>query len=252
MSTASPIRFRCFRCGKLLGVSRSKAGAVVSCPGCSVELQVPEPSDAPEASKDPTPPLLRDSTPDMPPALLDSGTTAPPRSSSSGSRIEPVVVPWDAHPEPEPDPLPGPVFPAIQTEGLTLRTEPLPRSKGAARAKSDAALEPVILPNLVVVEEPSLREAIALPAVASSASSSLRATGARRDDVVLPRSAVVLWSFAVLIGLALAFAAGLLAGRFVWAPRAGGTRVTASPSAGLGQIASEARQADCTSASLKV
>ena len=39
---ANPIKFRCFQCNQLLGVSRSKAGEVVSCPKCAAELIVPE------------------------------------------------------------------------------------------------------------------------------------------------------------------------------------------------------------------
>lgn len=38
-----PIRFRCYRCDQLLGVSKSKAGAVAGCPRCGAELIVPDP-----------------------------------------------------------------------------------------------------------------------------------------------------------------------------------------------------------------
>lgn len=40
-----PIKFRCYRCGKLLGAPPRRVGAVVSCPRCRAELQVPAPSD---------------------------------------------------------------------------------------------------------------------------------------------------------------------------------------------------------------
>jgi hypothetical protein len=51
-----------------------------------------------------------------------------------------------------------------------------------------------------------------------------RAPAPRRSDVVLPRTAVVLWSFFVLLALVLAFASGLLAGHYLWTspPRAAG------------------------------
>ncbi|MBX6313707.1 MAG: hypothetical protein IRY99_12425, partial [Isosphaeraceae bacterium] len=39
-----PIKFRCFQCSTLLRVSASKAGTVVACPKCSVELIVPDPA----------------------------------------------------------------------------------------------------------------------------------------------------------------------------------------------------------------
>jgi hypothetical protein len=42
---------------------------------------------------------------------------------------------------------------------------------------------------------------------------------ARRNDVAIPRTAVVLWSFFVVAALAMAFTAGLLLGHFVWKTR---------------------------------
>jgi hypothetical protein len=43
-----------------------------------------------------------------------------------------------------------------------------------------------------------------------------RSSALRRNDLALPRTAVVLWSFFVILALAAAFTAGLLAGHFVW------------------------------------
>lgn len=42
----APIKFRCHRCDKLLGVSARKAGAVVNCPECGAPLQIPTPEPA--------------------------------------------------------------------------------------------------------------------------------------------------------------------------------------------------------------
>ena len=39
------LRFRCYRCNQLLGVSSRKAGAVISCPRCAAELKVPRPEE---------------------------------------------------------------------------------------------------------------------------------------------------------------------------------------------------------------
>jgi hypothetical protein len=39
---------------------------------------------------------------------------------------------------------------------------------------------------------------------------------ARARDVILPRSVVATWSLSMLLGLTLAFFAGLLAGHFIW------------------------------------
>src|SRR3954464_1402489 len=59
-----PIKFRCFQCNQLLGVSRSKAGSVVSCPKCATELIIPAPDDGSAAEAPPPPPA------ETPPAFL--------------------------------------------------------------------------------------------------------------------------------------------------------------------------------------
>jgi phage FluMu protein Com len=50
MSTISeePIKFRCYRCNKLLGVPARKVGSTVACPQCKAELQVPRLESATE------------------------------------------------------------------------------------------------------------------------------------------------------------------------------------------------------------
>ena len=223
MSTvADPIRFRCFQCNKLLGVSRSKAGLVVACPQCSAELVVPEPVETASPPPSPTP--------------KPTETT----KSSSSSRIEPVVVLWDASPSADDSAHAAQAFPAVQLEPVSLRAEPAARPRPAARpakasSRDDAEAvdvaaamamavpraviasppaEQVVLPVLAV-ESPSLREEPA--ARGGPARSSGRERSVRRDDVVMPRTALILWSILVLLALVFAFAAGLLAGRFLWA-----------------------------------
>ncbi len=225
MSTVPPIKFRCFQCNKLLGVSRSKANSVVSCPQCSAELIVPDHSDPPAAAPGDVPP---------PPAK---------KPSPSNSRIEPVVVLWDKSPDPDPDPA-GTAdsgFPVIQVEPLSLRPEKPSLLRSSSRSRSEdwpettegpipANLRPQASPSpnppprqdaplagVVKIEPPALREEAASVAPAPS----LRESAARRNDVVLPRTVAVLWSFLVLLAVVLAFATGLLAGRFLWAPGVG-------------------------------
>lgn len=77
-----------------------------------------------------------------------------------------------------------PVFPSIQVEPQPLRDEP-----------------PPLLPPVRVEPSPDLTH---------------REPPLRRNDVVLPRTAVILWSFLVLMTLVLAFTTGLLAGHFLW------------------------------------
>ncbi len=38
----------------------------------------------------------------------------------------------------------------------------------------------------------------------------------RRNDVILPRATLQLWSFTMLLALVFAFLTGLLAGHFLW------------------------------------
>lgn len=107
-----PIKFRCYRCGKLLGAPARRVGAVVACPQCRTEIQVP----APEAD-DPQPPELAflgsekvavepdfsaivappgDS--DVPPILIDApapGTTTTPAPRAPDVVLPPgVVMAW--------------------------------------------------------------------------------------------------------------------------------------------------------------
>ena len=49
---SAPMKIRCYQCGQLLGVSRSKAGRVISCPKCASELTIP-PLDALEIVEPP-------------------------------------------------------------------------------------------------------------------------------------------------------------------------------------------------------
>lgn len=229
MATAPPIKFRCFGCNKLLGVSRSKAGSIVACPHCAAELIVPDPSEAPPS-----------------PEPVAPGPAPPP--SSSGDRTEPAVVPWDVVAPPGPSEAPEPDFPILQLEPLSLRPDPPARLRTALRPRPlpepERAREPerVPLPRPapdppppeapepasvvvelgptippLVIEPPPLRDELA-PRVAGHPS---REAASRRNDLVLPRTVVVLWSFLVLLAIVFAFAGGLLAGRFLWAPGLG-------------------------------
>jgi DNA-directed RNA polymerase subunit RPC12/RpoP len=165
MSSAA-IKFRCSRCSQLLGASRSKVGAVISCPKCRAELIVPDPADGPPAGADL--PVEPD-----PAQVLRELINFAPESPSPVPELRgdvPVVVPV---------PLPFTVplaAPAVETPE-------------------------VVVPS-IQLEPPSIAPA--------------RGTVSRHRDVVMPRTAVVAWSLFVLLALLAAFAAGLLAGHFLW------------------------------------
>ena len=210
MSTAMPIKFRCFRCNRLLGVSATKAGAVVACPHCAAELIVPGTDDEPEA--------------DLAAAATAASVVTPKDAASS--RIAPAVVPWDApgadrEVTPDGDSAAGSAFPALRIDPEPLRSEPAARGYSKPRPGPPPE-EPIVMPAIAMTP-PTLREE-ATPRTPSGGLG--RRDVPRRDDVVLPRAAVILWSFVVLIGLVSAFGAGLLAGRFLWAP---GVPIAAGP-----------------------
>ena len=216
---SAPIRFRCFECNQLLGVTRSKAGTVVSCPKCATELIVPEPEDevipprAPEiATSTIEPPRPTAPKPPAEPGL-DSGISSElPDIRPEDIRVRSGVVPVSPPPytyrppgsEPEPalQATPEPAF-----EPISPRT----------------VVESIVVPPISFARpEPSVVEATVVPPIQTE--ERLRPDPIRRAlappprsrDLVIPRSVVTAWSLFVLLALAMAFLAGLLAGHFVW------------------------------------
>ena len=100
---AMPIRFRCAYCNQLMGISRKKAGSVVSCPTCSGKVVVPAAEPTPEnpPAKAPEPSAFERQ--DFDAALFNprAGNTPtaagkpPPRPPSPRQdfEVQPVVLP---------------------------------------------------------------------------------------------------------------------------------------------------------------
>lgn len=196
------LTFRCPQCQKLLRASVKRAGTTVLCPRCQSALIVPgHPSDeeAPDGSGPPT-------------FGVDPG----------GLSDEPTLQTM----------IPGLAF---EPERFSLRSEDSDRGlRVPDRGRERARAEP---PAATAAAAPAVDEPAPGPAPAPSEEPSSPADegwdagpvrieghpsllspdpGARRDDVVMPRAAVLLWSFAMLLGLVMAFTAGLLAGHFLW------------------------------------
>jgi hypothetical protein len=209
----NPIKFRCYKCNQLLGVSRSKLGTVVACPKCATELQVPDPEDAsasPPGSSSPAPAPIPETTSAFLSAL-EAGLPVEGSDSRVEIELEPepelVLEPEpEAEPEPipripptrAPEPLPPPVLP--EPELVPVRSPA--QEFGAARnsVRPPAPVEPLVAG--IRVEPPSLV--------------SERTPVVRSRDLVLPRAVVAFWSLFVLLALILAFLAGLLSGHYVW------------------------------------
>ena len=219
---AGPIKLRCGGCNQLLGVARSKAGSIVACPKCAIELLVP-------FDDDPAPPSApRDAEPAPPSANLGINlgeTFAAPVSgipldflniSPEDIRVEPGVRELHPYPsaasrkievEPERKLPEGPAEPS--GDEFELETGPPP-------APGVAVEKPVPKPNptTVNVEEPA-GPPIRLDAPVSAPRPS-RSVILKPRDLVIPRSVVASWSILVLAAVGFAFAAGLLIGHYVW------------------------------------
>ncbi|GAC1469713.1 MAG: hypothetical protein NVSMB9_13840 [Isosphaeraceae bacterium] len=205
--TANPLKFRCYRCQQLLGVSRSKAGAVVACPKCSAELLVPEPPEAVPVETG-----VSQEKPDTG-LSLDFLDIRP-----EDIRVEPGFAP--ARPDPETNrtdrreggtssDLAGAPVAGLDPSGegnrtgSTLPSSPLP---GASERTT---------PSFPVeTREPTLPP-IQLDGPTTTGRSRPR-VDPRAHDLILPRSVVASWSLLVLLAVVFAFVAGLLAGHHVW------------------------------------
>jgi hypothetical protein len=178
--------FRCGECNRLLGVSRSRIGTTVTCPKCGTDLVVPDPDD--------------DTAEAPPPPASTSGETAAVGVTAAGGAA---------------------VFPglAIEPEPLSLRSHEPRRPYKVPDRRTAPASEPE--PDRptgssgsgfvgIQVEEVPIRETGG-PTTAPEVR-----LGTRPGDVVMPRTAFLLWSFVMLAALVLTFSAGLLAGHFLW------------------------------------
>jgi hypothetical protein len=115
-----PIKFRCYRCGKLLGAPARRAGGVATCPQCRAEIQVPEPASAdPEGPADP------------------EGATGPGVAAPAESRDEPIFAAILAS-----EPAVEPVIPPIRYDPPAIRP-PGPGAEGP-RA-TDVVLSPAVV-----------------------------------------------------------------------------------------------------------
>jgi len=210
--SGDPLKFRCYQCNQLLGVSRSKIGAVVACPKCRTDLIVPDP-DAVE----------------LPPNSSDAGLDLRDYDTERNEPLFPAdlldIRPEDIRVEHPLDwPRPSPEIPresAVEAElerrsGSAVESFVAPSNVSAPGAGFTAEPVPTqrTAPTQVITERAEVVPPIQLEP--SSVLKGGRVGSSRSRDVTLPRSTVVFWSFFVLVAQAFAFLAGLLAGHFLW------------------------------------
>ena len=207
-----PIKFRCFRCQQLLGVSRSKAGAVVSCTKCGAELIVPEPSEPPPTDQTATESI---GEPTSSAGVLDRGIPLGDLDiRPEDIRVEPgfesvvrmqTTTTLDAAGEPAParDDAEEAEAP-IDRLGVMIAEKPAPVPAVEPAPQPARAAEPAVA-SRIRIEVPGERRRVSEPA-----------PSVRSRDLMLPRSVVAAWSLFVILALGCAFIAGLLAGHYVW------------------------------------
>jgi len=197
-----PLKFRCYQCNQLLGVSRSKIGTVVACPKCKADLIVPDPAEAePAANGDDSGPA---------PAMAENVTT------EEGGTLELLDIrPEDIRVEPGIAWTPAVELPP--REPYSYDPPPVSASPAPLLVEADVAA-PGLIDLAGPESESNATAAAVVPPIEleSARISEPRYVAPRSRDVVLPRSAVAAWSVFVLVAQGLAFVAGLLAGHFLW------------------------------------
>jgi phage FluMu protein Com len=85
------LKFRCYRCNQLLAVAPNKAGAIVSCPKCKSDLQVPGGDSPPRAATE-TRPKRQAQAPQQREGAGPGPTGSPSRQGQSAPASPPLPV----------------------------------------------------------------------------------------------------------------------------------------------------------------
>jgi DNA-directed RNA polymerase subunit RPC12/RpoP len=243
---SGPIKFRCGQCKQLIGVARSKAGTVISCPRCDARLVAPEPDDGPaDVVSSPPPssslsPLAPPPSPQGPPLLPPATEVGSETGVSLESldirvediRVEPAVralypamppsrperlvepAPEPVHDEPVAPPSPQPAPPLVQPDPPPVAAPPVVATESPVVAAERVPVAPASAPAPAPAVERGFPEIRLEPP--EPVARHRRAELARPFDLVLPRAVVASWSLLVLLAITFAFIAGLLAGHYVW------------------------------------
>ncbi len=178
---------------------------MVNCPKCATQVVVPAESES--LAEAPSPRAGSQ-------AAATATAPAPPSSQAATSEETPWIPREVLEIEPEDIRvelginLDRPRTPPSPPKPPEVLARPVPELTVESLAASPAGCsaapppEPVVVPPIQIPPQPIV-ESRALPV-------------AQRRDVVLPRSVVATWSLSMLLGLTLAFFAGLLAGHFIW------------------------------------
>jgi hypothetical protein len=171
-----PIRFRCAYCNQLLGIARRKAGTVVRCPTCAGQVVVPNSDAAEEEPKEPA--------------------KQPVFERSDFDELFHNPIPAADGDEPHTAGTVGPKGAGGGTAaGTAAPPSPVAEEAWGTHADPDVEVEPV--------------------GVASRRSGVAFEPAPRPPGIVLSPAKATVLTVVVVVGLAVAFAAGLLVGRFL-------------------------------------
>ncbi|WZO99640.1 hypothetical protein EP7_001251 [Isosphaeraceae bacterium EP7] len=200
--SAPIVRFRCYRCDQLLGVSASKVGRTATCPRCRAELLVPTPEAEPVESVAPESAI-------EPPAPVPAGSfDFPAQAPSTPERLsgDPVLEFDLGSIEIAPTRL---VDPVIRRESSPFRASTDVAPPFSAELLVQPPETAPFIPDEIIAAEIRLDP----PRVVDRDIASRRGRG---REVTLSPSVVTAWMFFVLLGLALSFVGGLLVGHYLW------------------------------------
>jgi hypothetical protein len=236
------LKFRCYQCNQLLASLPSKAGSIVSCPRCKADLVVPA-VDSPAAA-DPEGSAVGTTsgraeatlTPAKPTALvgLDEMAAAIPAdlidlrpedlrveaeffqslTRAPGPSNQPEPAPWATQGPAAPFPGVDTGFPAAQASSLPAIETPASQFSPTARRSEIPSAFPSLAPSPPLLAPASP----VVPPIEIEPPSLLPPNREFHPvrEVVLPASAVLVWSLFGLIGIATSFIAGLMVGHYFW------------------------------------
>jgi DNA-directed RNA polymerase subunit RPC12/RpoP len=192
---AELFKFRCYQCSKLLGAPPSRYGARIRCPRCSAELVVPTPGqEEPVGSEEPPADAV---------SFEELGLRFDTEPLSGPATVPPTVAPRLAPEPPGPDPV-------AFLESVAFADPEAPSSTEIPSPSS--AENPGVEPE----NFPETHDPLAQPLLPGARRLPQADAFPRRRDVILPRTAAVVWALFALGGLAMAFTSGLLVGHFLW------------------------------------
>ncbi len=184
------LKFRCYQCGKLLGVSPSKAGRTTACPSCKADLIVPDPTEPEEAGLDESIASITQIVENQPSPRVSESSRAPSHDPAfSWEEIDTALL------------QSGPA------ESVLIRSEPeievTPPALSPLNLTRSAPDDPAPILTEIAVEVAPVRSERTYPRNPSS-------------QPLLTPGILASWSLFVFVAVGLAFVAGLLVGHFVW------------------------------------